>query len=90
MRQVAGERGVNSPTGTSPSFDAGWGKEEEEGWGEKSETYVIYSGECYVGGPDYKWNKSISETTNHDWYYYKENYNESVCSYNYIVNLVVP
>lgn len=63
--------------------------EEEEGWGEQSEAYVTYVWESYVGGTNYRWDKSVSEAPNYNWYNHEEDYYKGMGSDDYIVNLVV-
>ena len=53
MGEVSGKRRVDCSASSGPSFYARGGQEKKERWGEESEAYVIYSGECHVRGPNH-------------------------------------
>ena len=53
MCEIASERGIDCSAGSCSGFHAGRGEKKQERGREQSEAYVIYSGECYVGGSNY-------------------------------------
>lgn len=89
MGQVSSQRGVDCSSGSGPCLYARRGKEKKEGRRKKSEAYVIYTRKGHVWGTDHKWDKPVSETTNHNWYYYKEDYNEGMGRDDDIIDLVI-
>jgi len=87
--QVSGKWRVNCSTCPGSSFYPRGGQEKKEGGWKKSEAYVVYSRECYIWRSDHQGDESVSESADHDWHYYKEDYYEGMCCNDYIVDLVI-
>lgn len=89
MCKVASKWGIYSSSRSRSCFNSGGGQQEEEGGRKESEAYIIYSGKSHVRCPNHKGHESVSKSSNHNWYYYKENYYKGVGSNNNIINLVI-
>lgn len=58
--------------------------------GGRSQKLILFiRGNAISGAPIIRGNKSVTESSNYDWYYYEEDYYKCVCGYNYVVDLVV-